>query len=86
VVLKEQPMTAYGVNNYFKEQLGISVSPGTIYCSIVFLERKGWIRCVKKTAGRQYALTELGNDIFAEMDSISIECRFVMNKLLKVHV
>jgi DNA-binding PadR family transcriptional regulator len=51
VALKDQAMTGYGINKHFMEKVGDAAIPSTVYSSLASLERKGWIKCVRKGAG-----------------------------------
>ncbi len=82
VALRDQAMTGYGVNNYFMKRVGDEASPSTIYSSLAYLERNGWIKCVRTRSGRAYCLTEEGK-IAYNMDVTVEETKLLLDKLLR---
>jgi DNA-binding PadR family transcriptional regulator len=84
VALKnQQPLTGYGINNYFMEKVGERASPSTIYSNLALLERKGWIKCVNKSIGRAYDLTEEGHRTVCSMNYTVMETKRFIDKLLE---
>lgn len=83
VALKNQPMTGYGVNNYFMRKVRDMASPSTVYTSLSALERKGLIECVKDRGGRLYTLTEEGRKIAENMSNTLGEIKWFLDELLK---
>jgi len=85
IALKNQAMTAYGINNYFIRKIGIAASPSTIYSDLVSMERKGWIECVRNQNGRSYALTPKGREIASNISSINNEIINILKTLFLVY-
>jgi DNA-binding PadR family transcriptional regulator len=82
--LTNQPMTGYGINVLFMNRFGIMVSPSMIYVTLVSLERKGWIKCVRNRNGRVYSLTDRGQEIADNLKDIAEEIRSFTTTLQKL--
>lgn len=84
--LTNQPLTGYGVNALFMARFGIMVSPSMIYGTLVSMERKGWIKCVRNRNGRVYSLTDQGQEIAEDVRGIAEEIRNFTITLQKLKV
>ena len=73
--LTNQPLTGYGINTLFMNKFGIMVSPSMIYVTLVSMERKGWIKCIRNRNGRAYSLTDQGREIADDIRGIAEEIR-----------
>jgi DNA-binding PadR family transcriptional regulator len=82
IALKNQTLTGYGVNKYFLKKVGYTASPSTVYTTLVAIERKDWIKCVRNKSGRAYNLTDEGRKIVDNMDNIVRENKRFIDKLL----
>ena len=82
IALRNQILTAYGINNYFKKKIEAQASPSTIYVNLISLERKGWIKCIRMKKGRAYILTEEGKAVSNNMAVFTAEIKRSLDKLL----
>ena len=86
--LTNEPLTGYGINTHFMNTFGFMVSPSVIYNNLPYLERKGWIKCIKNQRSRTYILTDQGKEITDNITSLIDQIRsFTVNlQKLKTHL
>jgi len=58
--LKKQPLGGYDIINLIHKELGILLSPGSVYSILYAMERKGLITGASEQRKRVYALTGNG--------------------------
>jgi DNA-binding PadR family transcriptional regulator len=77
-------MTGYEINRLFVKKFGIMIGPSMIYSKLYNVERKGLIKCVRNRAGRAYGLTEKGQEMVNNMNSVTEQIHSFMRTLLKL--
>lgn len=81
-LLADQSMTGYEINQLLVKKFGIMVAPNTINGKLSYMERSGWIKCVRNRHGKAYSLTEKGQDKMGNMPSTAAEIHTFIKTIL----
>jgi DNA-binding PadR family transcriptional regulator len=86
--LTNEPATGYGINTQIMNVFGFMTSSSVIYNNLPYLERKGWIKCIRNKTSRNYILTDQGKEITDNITSLTDQIRsFTVNlQKLKTHL
>jgi DNA-binding PadR family transcriptional regulator len=81
--LQNQPLTGYGINQYFMKKVGYIVSPSIIYANLILLERQGLVGCAGNRKPRLYKLTQAGRKTADRIPRMVKETNMVLDKILE---
>ena len=72
--LRKEPMSGYDFVTFINKDFHILVSPGTIYNTLLYMERDGLVKATGTQRKRVYVLTDKGKetieDIFSSREKI----------------
>jgi DNA-binding PadR family transcriptional regulator len=76
------PLGGYDILEYINKKFGILISPGTIYCVLYSMERRGLVKGEFAQGKRSYTLTNQGKETIATIQNLEKEIQAFVPKFL----